>query len=167
MARLQVKGMDNYVQDIQRLYKDSDIVLKKSIYKSAGFVADNMKAAVNSLPIQEGTNGLPAYGTEDEPLYGISRKQKGDLMDAFGISAFKTQNGYLNVKLGFDGYGSVPTRRYPQGLPNVLLARAITTGTTFRKKNPAIRNAVTKSRKQAVEIMNRELEKNIRKEMGV
>lgn len=167
MARMQVKGMDSYVQDIQRLYKDSDIILKKSIYKSAGFVADNMKAAVNSLPVQEGANGLPEYGTEDEPLHGISRRQKADLLDGFGISTFETQNGYLNVKIGFDGYGSVPTKRYPQGLPNVLLARAVTTGTTFRKKNPAIRNAVTKSRKQAVEIMNRELEKNIRKEMGV
>lgn len=166
MARLQIKGLDEYSEKLQKLYKDSEIIMKKAIYKSAGFVADNMKAAINSIPIQEGPGGLPPYGSQSEPLVGISRKQKGDLMDGFGISAFEKQNGYINVKLGFDGYGTVPTRRYPQGLPNVLLARSITTGTSFRKKNPAIRQAVQRSKNQAVEIMSNSIDEDIRKDFG-
>ena len=87
-------------------------------------------------------------------------------MDGFGVSTFENQNGYLNVKLGFDGYGSIPTKQYPQGLPNVLLARSITTGTSFRRKNPAIRQAVQKSKKQAVEIMSNSIDEDIRKDFG-
>ena len=166
MAKIQVKGLDEYAKKIQKLSKDSEIIMKRSIYNAAGFVADNMKDAINSIPIQEGDNGLPPYGTKEEPLTGISRRQKADLMDGFGVSEFQTTNGYLNVKIGFDGYGSVPTKRYPQGLPNVLLARAITTGSEFRRKNPAIRKAVTRSKKQAVEIMNKTMEDELRKEMG-
>ena len=31
----------------------------------------------------------------------------------------------LNVKLGFDGYNGMKTKKYPKGQPNVLLARSI------------------------------------------
>ena len=165
MARLQVKGLDEYTKKIQKLYDDSEIILKRSIYPSAAFVIENMKKAINSLPIEEGPFGLPPYGTAEKPISGVSRKQKGDLMDGIGISDFQSASGYLHVKIGFDGYGSVKTKSYPKGLPNVLLARAVTTGSYFRKKNTSIRRAVTKSKKEAAEIMNDEMNKLIRRKM--
>lgn len=165
MARLQVKGLDEYTKSIQKLYKDSEVVMKRSIYPAAGFVVENMKKAIQSLPIEEGPSGLPPYGTVDKPLNGISRRQKADLLEGMGISHFQATSGYLHVKAGFDGYGSVKTRAYPKGLPNILLARAITTGSAFRNKNTAIRRAVTKSKKQAAEIMNQEMNKYIRRKV--
>lgn len=165
MARLQVKGINEYTKNIQKLYKDSEIILKRSIYPSAGFVIENMKEAINSLPIEEGPSGLPPYGSEEMPIRGISRQQKIDLLDGIGISNFQNTDGYLHVKVGFDGYGSVPTKKYPKGLPNVLLARAITSGTTFRKKNTAISRSVTKSKKEARNIINEEMNKYIRRKM--
>lgn len=165
MAKLQVKGFDEYTKNIQMLYKDSEVIMKRSIYPAAGFMVENMKKAIQSLPIEEGPLGLPPYGTVDKPLNGISRRQKADLFDGIGISKFDTQSGYLHVKVGFDGYGSVKTRAYPKGLPNVLLARAITTGSAFRNKNTAIRRAVTKSKKQAAEIINKEMNQYIRRKM--
>ena len=86
MARLQVKGLNEYTKSIQKLYKDSEVIMKRSIYPAAGFVVDNMKKAIQSLPIEEGPSGLPPYGTVDKPLNGISRRQKADLLEGMGIS---------------------------------------------------------------------------------
>lgn len=166
MASLQIRGLDEYADKMQKLYKDSEVLMKRAIYNGAGIVADSMKQAIQSIPIEEGPGGLPPYGTAEEPLTGISRRQKADLLDGFGLSKFENTNGYLNVKAGFDGYGSVSTRRYPQGTPNVLLARSITTGTRFRRKNPAIRNAVRKSREQAVQKMSDTIDEQLRKDFG-
>lgn len=165
MARLQVKGIDEYVKAIDDLYDDAEVIMKRSIYPAAGFVVDNMKKAIQSIPVEEGPRGLPPYGSAEKPIKGLSRRQKADLFDGLGISKFDTYNGYLHVKVGFDGYGSVKTRAYPKGLPNVLLARAVTTGSYFREKNTAIRRAVTKSKKQAAEIMNQEMNKYIRRKV--
>lgn len=43
MAKLQVKGLNEYTKSIQKLYKDSEVIMKRSIYPAAGFVVDNMK----------------------------------------------------------------------------------------------------------------------------
>ena len=55
------------------------------------------------------------------------------------------------MKLGFDGYNKVKTRKYPQGQPNAMIARAVESGSSVRKKNPFIRRAVNDTQKQAVE----------------
>lgn len=165
MARLQVKGLDEYVKAIDHLYDDAEVIMKRSIYPAAGFVVDNMKKAINEIPTEESPRGLPPYGSMEKPIKGLSRKQKADLFNGLGISKFQTANGYLHVKAGFDGYGSVKTKSYPKGLPNILLARAVTTGSYFREKNTSIRRAVTKSKKEAAEIMNDEMNKYIRRRM--
>ena len=52
MAKLQVKGLNEYTKSIQKLYKDSEVIMKRSIYPAAGLVVDNMKKAIQSLPIE-------------------------------------------------------------------------------------------------------------------
>ena len=59
----------------------------------------------------------------------------------------------------------MPTKKHPGGIPNALLARAITSGTSFRVKNPIIRTSVNKAKKKSIAAMQKEIEKGIGKEM--
>ena len=88
---------------------------------------------------------------------------KSPWANGFGISHIQDDDGFVNVKLGFDGYNGTRTKNYPKGQPNVLIARAVNSGTTFRKKTRFVDKAVSSSRKAAEKAMdetcNREIEK--------
>ena len=75
------------------------------------------------------------------------------------------QNGYLNVKIGFDGYNRTKTDQYPQGQPNQLVARGVESGTSWKQKHPFIWPAVTRARKKAEEKMAEVLDYEIAKLM--
>ena len=62
----------------------------------------------------------------------------------------KNVNGYIHTKFGFAGYNSLKSKKYPKGHPNVMIARAVEKGTSFRRKNPFI-NKATKAAAKAAE----------------
>ena len=72
-------------------------------------------------------------------------------------------DGVVNVKLGCDGYNSTKTEKYPNGQPNVLIARSVNSGTTFRKKTKFVDKAVDSAKNAAEAAMDaacsREIEK--------
>ena len=77
----------------------------------------------------------------------------------------RDDKGYLNVKLGFDGYGRTKTKKYPKGVPNQLIARSVNTGTSFRKRNPFMDRAVRAKRKLAEKKMMETMGEGMKKEM--
>ena len=165
MAVLQVKGLDEYVKKIKTLSKNADSIMKSVVYDGGAVIADAVKAGLKELPVEEGENGLPVFGTQEAPITGVSRVQKGDLIDSMGhapIQEFK--QGYISTKLGWDGYSKMRTRKYPKGVPNQLLMRSVENGTSFRKKNPIVRKSVAKARKAAIEAMTTRAEKEIKEE---
>ena len=83
------------------------------------------------------------------PLSRLSDPEKQGLLDGFGVSAMQNEGGYLNVKLGFDGYNSVKTKKYPQGQPNALIARVTNSGSSYRQKTRFLDKAVAATQKQA------------------
>lgn len=167
MAKFQVRGFEEYERALSRLGGQTEEIAKQGVYVAAKIVADAIKDALKGLPVVEGDiKGLPPVGTPESPLTGVSRKQKEDLIDSMGIPPIEmNHDGYIETKIGWDGYGSIPTKKYPKGVPNQMLIRSIESGTSFRKKNPVIRRAVTKSKKAAIEALNAEIEKAIGKEM--
>lgn len=165
MAKIFFKGIDEYAKRLSKLGSESEEIIKRAVYKGAAIVADEIKAGINSIPIQEGNNGFPPMGTPENKLYGISRKQKGDLMDGFGLAPMKNENGYIQTKAGVDGYGSIPTKKYPNGVPNVMLMRSIESGTSFRDKHPVFRRATNRARGKAEQAMSEELDKQLEKIM--
>ena len=56
--------------------------------------------------------------------------------------------------VSFDGYNSVRTEKYPQGQPNVVIARAVNSGTTFRKRTRFVDKAVLAQKKAAEAAMD-------------
>ena len=155
MATFQFGGIDNYIKQLNRLQAGTrDGVIGKTVYAGADVVANSVRAAIQSLP--EGKEG-------DSSLGIVTPAQKRGLLEGFGISRMRDDNGFVNVKLGFDGYNSVKTKKYPNGQPNALIARAVNSGTTFRKKTKFVDKAVDSAKKAAEAAMDaacsREIEK--------
>lgn len=163
MAKIEFKGINEYAKVLATLGNESEEIVKSAVYKGAAIVADEIKSGINSIPIQEGNNGLPPVGTPENKLYGISRKQKGDLMDSFGLAPMENDGDYIQTKAGVDGYGSIPTKKYPGGVPNVMLMRSIESGTSFRDKHPVFRQATNRARKRAEEAMKNEIDNQMQK----
>ena len=163
MAKIEFKGIDEYAKVLATLGSKSEEIVKSAVYKGAAIVANEIKSGINSIPIQEGSNGLPPVGTPENKLYGISRKQKGDLMDSFGLAPMENDGDYIQTKAGVDGYGSIPTKKYPGGVPNVMLMRSIESGTSFRDKHPVFRQATNRARKRAEEAMRNEIDNQMQK----
>ena len=167
MAKMKVYGAEEYAEKISKLNKNRDKIIKHAVYEGAGIVADAVRNGVNGLPIQEGkVPGLPPYAGKGRQLTGVSAAQKKDLLNGLGLSPIQELRlGYINTKLGFDGYGSIPTKSHPKGIPNTLLMRSIESGTSFRKKNAVVRRSVNKARKPAINKMGETIDKELKKEI--
>ena len=166
MASFKIYALEPYIRSLERLSKDSTTIMKRSVFNGAKIVADTVKDGLKSIPTGEGLiPGLPPYGSRKKPIKVISKRQKEDLINGLGIARFDDEGDEINTHIGFDGYGSVPTKKHPGGIPNALLARAITSGTSFRVKNPIIRTSVNKAKKKSIAAMQKEIEKGIGTEM--
>lgn len=159
MAKLTFSGLDDYVEQLERLSNASRECIGEAIYQGAGFVADKVKEATRALPIDE------RHVKDGQMLNGITRKQKAGLLDGFGIAPLRDDNDYLNVKLGFAGYNSVKTKTFPNGQPNAVIARSVNSGTSFRQRIPFVDDAVRQAKKACEEKMKDTIENEIKKVM--
>lgn len=158
MAKITFPGLSDYELMISRLSKGVDDIAGKAIYAGAGIVADAIKENIKDLPIVRG------YGTKENPLPGgVTAPQKAGLIDGLGISPMQSDAGFLNVKIGFDGYNATKTDKYPQGQPNQLVARGVESGTSWKQKKPFIRPAINASKSRAEAEMARILDQEIEK----
>ena len=159
MATFKAPGLDKYVRQLERLGKNTDTIIGEAVYDMAKIVADEVHQRLETMPSVPDTEGLAAYRAKTQ--IPITKAQKWGLVKSFGIAGLKNENGYLNVKLGFDGYNEIKTRKYPQGQPNALIARSIDSGSSARDKYPFMRLAVQATRKQAIAAAEAKLDKKI------
>lgn len=159
MAKIQDKGLNDYIKSIKRMGKVSDDIIHKGVYKGAGIIADAIKDEIKDIPVDNG------YGSPEKPISGISNRQKADLIEGMGIAPIQEDSDFVNAKVGWGGYGRDKTKKYPKGVPNQVIARSVNSGTSFRKKNPFVNRAVTKNKKTAVKAMADTIENKIKKEM--
>jgi hypothetical protein len=152
------KGLDKYIAYLQSLEAATDEVIGKAVYEMAKVVADNVKANMMALPAVSNEANIATY---KKGYSRLSEPEKEGLIEGFGISPMRNDQGYVNVKLGFDGYNSVKTKKYPNGQPNVLIARVTESGSPYREKTGFIRKAVNASKKNAEDAGRITIEKEI------
>jgi HK97 gp10 family phage protein len=130
MARIDIKGMDEYALKLSELGQNTNVIAAKAVMVGANIVADEIK------------KGL------EKNLQG-SLYSEGDLLDSFGIAPPGIDNnGNTNTKIGFAGYDK-------KGVPNVIKARAMESGTSVQDKKPFVRPAVNRTKKKAIEEIGR------------
>jgi len=158
MARLTVgKGVDDYIASLDDLKYRVPEISGRAIYQGADVVADQIRANIQALPVQQGRS----RGRRDP-----TQEEKDGLLEGLGIAKKRTENGNINVKIGMDGYNSDVTEKYPNGKPNAMIARSIESGTTFINRHPFISNAVRMSKSEAEEAMAAEVDKQLEEIMG-
>ena len=136
---------------------------KEIVYEGAGIIADAMRKEIEALPIQEDSDGSAPFAKDGFMLKGITSTQKNDLLEGLGVASIENDGTVTETNVGFEGYGSIPTKKYPKGLPNRLMARSIESGTSFRTKNPFMRRTIQKKQKEAVQKMQEKLDEITRR----
>lgn len=164
MAYITVNGLEEYEIKISKLAKKSEGLCKIAIYPAAGYMTDKIRDAVSELPIEEGKNGMPPFAFKGKKITGISKIQKKDISESLGIAHMKEKAGYIYAKIGWDGYGSIKTKAWPKGVPNILLVRTIESGTRFRKKRPFIRKTIKANEAETIRRMAIKIDEILEKE---
>jgi len=146
------------MKELLRFEKDEPEIAKKVVRAGAQPVADEIRNKLNQLP-----SDTFRHLNKDEEFKGLPEIQWKDLSESLGIAPADVDNdGNTNTKVGFKGYGSHPTKKYPKGVPNALLARAVESGSSVRKKTPFVRPAVNKTRTAAVTEMEKAIQKEVK-----
>lgn len=156
MATIKFKGINEYVKKLENLESYVDFDLGEAIYNGASVVANEVSQALKNLEVDNSTY-------TKKPRTGINEYQKQGLIASFGVAKLQDDNGFRNVKLGFDGYNGMKTKKYPKGQPNVMIARALESGTSFMPKQRVISKTVNKSKKECEKAMQEALDKAIEK----
>lgn len=139
MATIKFDGLKEYEAKLSMLSKNLRPICGRVTYEGAKVVADEVRKEMEKLPEETGVT-------------------KRGLQKGFGISNIRDDNGFYNVKLGFDGYNE-------RGVANQLMARILESGTSKTKKHPFVRPAVNRSRQKCLQEMQETLDEEIEKTM--
>lgn len=161
MAKITFNGGDDFGVRLERMSAtDSRAMVKRAVRRGAAPVADAIKEAIKALAVTE--DGYERHGSERHMLSSITKRQKEGLLESMGIaSIYADKNGFVNAKIGFDGYNKVKTKKFPNGQPNAMIARAINSGTSFRKKTRFVDLAVKKTKAQSIKAMDDSINEDI------
>lgn len=155
MAKMEISGFEELELQLSKLGNPE--ISKEVVQAGAQPIADQIRKNLEGLP-EDKFRRL----AKDEVFTGVPKQQKKDLLESMGITPPDINyDGNTNIKIGFDGYGKIPTKKYPKGVPNQLLARAIESGSSVRKKTPFIRRGEGKSKKLAEAEMQKKLDEKI------
>lgn len=146
-----------YIAQLERLEANVPEIVGKAIFPAAALVADEIQKEISSLRTDEsGKRGT------------LNAKQRAGLHKSLGVAKLQQDGKLTNVKIGWDGYNDIKTKRWPNGQPNQMIARSIERGTSFMKANPFVKRAVSRTRKAATaemqNILDSEIEKIMKKE---
>lgn len=145
-AKWDDKGIADFIAAFDGMADRStlDEIAGTALYAMAHEVAN---AIASSLA---GLRTSPERKRKTDEAYYLSPRQKTALQSSFGISK-KQQKGAStwDVRLGFDGYNDVKTKKYPGGQPNAMIARTVESGSTYMIKQPFFRKAVNASKPAA------------------
>ena len=155
MAKFQFEGIDNYIAQLEKIYGDTEEIIGAAIYQGAGIVMKSVVSAIESLQTDD------RYGTEEAKTLGPNQYQKEGLRRSIGIAHLRNDGGFYNVKIGFDGYNGLKTKRWPQGQPNAMVARSVESGTSWMQKQPFMRKAENSSRVKCEQGMAKEIDKQL------
>lgn len=158
--KLEITGIEELIGQLEELADDADEMYKRAAYAGAKVLADEIKKGLNNLRVVKAR-----WGTPENPLQGIPAERKADLIAGMGVSDIENDGTKTTVSVGFHGYGSRPTKTYPQGIPNQMLMRSVESGTSFMVKQPVVRPAVNRAKKQAEAAMEKEVTEYLAKKI--
>lgn len=157
------KGMDQYLSQLQNLEFDAPEAVRDAVFEGAKIVADAVKDSINSLPTDDSPYQEYITAPRTVQKKGLAVRARGT---GFGISPMRNDNGYIHVKLGFDGYNTMRTKQHPGGQPNAMIARVFESGNSFTRKLSFVSKATRASKDAAERKMAETIDKRIAVKMS-
>lgn len=121
-----ITGLEIFQKQFERLADDITKINRGALGEAAGYVADQMKAALQSLPVRD-------ESTHPHMLYGATASEKAQIIQNFGIPRFRDDGSTINTAVGFTGYVHTPSMRFHDEVPTGMLMQCIEYGTQFRR----------------------------------
>lgn len=146
MPGIKVDGMDDVFAKLKAIGGDIEDVQKRAVYAGMAVIRDEVVRQIEALPVQKGY-----LKDKDLPRDVITPREKEQLLKHIGIATMDAKNGTVSTRISFDGYTDIKSKKYPKGLPAILVARSINSGSSMRAKHPFMRNAQAAAKARAVE----------------
>lgn len=159
MAKITFPGMRSYSDKIHTLGKNTVPIIKAAVYEGAKVVADSVKGNLAALDTIRDFHGIQKF-RKNEPGE-LTESQKEGLLASFGLAGMENDGGFINTKLGFDGYNEMFTNQYPFGQPNAMIARACESGSSAMNAQPFVRPGIEAAKAAAGKAMEKKLDEKI------
>jgi len=156
---LKAKGLDDLITALHQLDMDTEGIISAAMYDGAGMILDAIKKEIEQLPEDNG------YKKPGDLRDVVTSDEKKDLLTHIGIARYTKKGGSVHTAIGFNGYSSHRTKKYPNGVPITILARSIESGSSVRKKRPFVRTAVKNVQEQVTAMMQEKMAEEIAKKM--
>lgn len=157
-AQLTIEGADEFIAQLNRLGSHTEKVAKRICFDGMNVLRDAVVQTMGML--KRDTMSAWAHG---RPLNVISQQDLLDMIQCLGISKIGTDDaGAMTVSLSFSGYISRTEKKYPKGVPAVLIARSLESGSSARAKSPFMRKTVNRYKEAVVRTMQRTLSQSIK-----
>lgn len=145
MPSIKVDGLDDVYAMLKSIGGDIESVQKQAVYAGMAVIRDEVVRQIEALPEQRG------YLPKDKlPRDVITPREKEQLLKHIGIAQMDNKDGTVSTRISFDGYTNIVTKKYKKGLPAILVARSINSGSSVRSKHPFMRNARAASKAKAL-----------------
>lgn len=155
MARtLTTEGMSELSQMFDKLGAEAGNIAAKALYSGAKIVADSITAAAAELQTEPFR-----FASESNPRLCSPLEKEAIQNRVAGIAKFDKSGAEVSTAVGLKdaGYVGEPGKSTP--IP--LLVRSINSGASFRVKQPFFRQAVNKSKGEALRKIASEVEKAV------
>lgn len=162
-------GLDEIADMLGKVNEDSQSIAALALYKGAGVIADSVSKGARGLrtaPFKYAKGGEQRELSPEEKQVlvengsiGIAKFGKNGL--TVETSVGYNQSGYADVN--FTHMRSKSRTNYKKGTQNQkpigVIANSVNSGTSFMKKQPFIRKAVSQSKGTATEVITGEVER--------
>ncbi len=172
------------MQAMEELEKKGNEIAAVGLYEGAGVMADSISAGINGIrtaPFKYAKDGQRLPSPEEKAILMASQH---------GVAKFKKNPIHVDTSVGFQnsGYAAIPWNHSKSGTrtkykisngkatqakrgregtsskPVPVIANAINSGTSFMKKQPFFRKAVSKGKKSAESAIEHRIESEFDKQ---
>lgn len=142
MATFEFKGLDEYMDKLRQMGEHAEGICKAAVYDGAAEVLHAIEAEMDGL----------------QPTKGIDAASIQGLREGIGVAKMQSDASGINTKISWTGYNASRTKKYPNGKPNILIARTLVRGTSYRTKNDFVGRAVRRAKDPAIKAMRAKIE---------
>lgn len=143
MAKCTVFGIEQFYKNMQTLDKETRNIVKGGLAEGAGYAADELRDALDTLPIRPDKYEKRQHS---QKLRGVTESEFAQITNNFGIAHFKESGGSWNTSVGFHGTVHTPSPMFNDEVPTGMLVQCVEYGTEFRQGVHLLSKAINKSK---------------------